>query len=275
VAVDWIGLYLLEDLPGPDVTSEAVFAASHRSAARIVARERLLVAGTVHAREVFARLGADAVIEAPDGTWADAGSVLLRVEGPTRALLAGERLALNLMARMSGIAGLTRSLQEKLADLCSSARVAGTRKTTPGFRFFEKDAIRIGGGDPHRSNLNESAMVKDNHREAAGSVSEAVRRIKAAWPDKVVSCEVESLEDALSAAAAGSDWILIDNQAATTGFAWAQKVWLQFPNVHVEASGGIRPETVVDYAWADRISLGALTQKASAKDLSMEWVKNI
>ncbi len=176
---------------------------------------------------------------------------------------------------MSGIASLTRTLQEQLATACSTAQVAGTRKTTPGFRFFEKEAIRIGGGDPHRLDLHESAMVKDNHREAAGSAAEAVRRVKAAWPGKVVSCEVESLDDAVAAAAAGADWILIDNQQPLVGKAWADQIWKQHPDVKVEASGGIRPDNVVDFGWADRISLGALTQKAPAKDVSLEWVKNI
>jgi len=268
---DWIGLYLQEDLGAGDITSEPLFPPSHRGAARLVARERLLVAGAAHAAEVFRRLGARATVEVADGQWAEAGQAVLRVAGPTRAILAGERLALNLVARMSGIASETRRLMELLARECSAAAVAGTRKTTPGFRAFEKEAIRVGGGDPHRMGLHDAVLLKDNHLAAAGSVAEAVRRAKAANPGRSVECEVESLADAQEAVRAGADWVLIDNQAPDVGKAWAEALWRDHPEVHVEASGGITPETVAAYGWADRISLGWLTQKAQAKDLGLDW----
>lgn len=272
---DWIGLYLEEDL-GPrglagDVTSAPLFPASHHGAARMVARERALVAGGRHAAEVFRRTGAAATVLVPDGAWAEPGTTVLRVEGPTRAILAGERLALNIVGRMSGIASLARSLQEGLARACSAAMVAGTRKTTPGFRAFEKEAIAVGGGEPHRMGLYDAVLLKDNHLAAAGSVAEAVARAKAANPGLTVECEVESLEDAREAAKAGADWLLIDNQAPEVGKAWAEALWQDFPRLKVEASGGIRPETVAAYGWADRISLGGLTQRAPAKDFGLDW----
>ena len=268
---DWIGLYLQEDIGRGDITSEPLFAASHQGAARLAARERLLVAGVAHAASVFTRLGARPTVLVDDGQWADAGAALLRVAGPTRAILAGERLALNLVARMSGIATQTRLLMEELARACSGASVAGTRKTTPGFRAFEKEAIRIGGGDPHRVGLFDAVLLKDNHLAAAGSVGEAVRRAKAANAGRPVECEVESLEDARAAARAGADWLLIDNQPPATGRAWAEALWKEFPALKVEASGGITPSTVADYGWADRISLGWLTQKVPAKDFALDW----
>lgn len=268
---DWIGLYLQEDLGTGDVTSGPLFPANHRGTARIVARERALVAGAVHAVEVFRRLGAAATVQVPDGQWAEAGTVVAVVEGPTRAILAGERLALNLLARMSGIASQTRLLMERLAEACSAATVAGTRKTTPGFRAFEKEAIAVGGGDPHRMGLYDAVLVKDNHLAAAGSVAQAVRRTKKANPKLVVQCEVESLADALAAAKAGADWLLIDNQDPGTGDAWARQVWDAHPGVRIEASGGIAPDAVLDYGWADRISLGWLTQKTPAKDFGLDW----
>lgn len=270
-AVDWIGLYLQEDLGEGDVTSEPLFSPTHQGAARLVARERALVAGTPHAVEVFRRLGATATVLIPDGHWADRGQAILEVRGPTRGILAGERLALNLLSRMSGIASQTRELMEGLARDCSAAQVAGTRKTTPGFRAFEKEAIRIGGGDPHRDGLFDAVLLKDNHLAAAGSVDAAVRKAKAANPGRPVECEVESLADARAAAEAGATWILIDNQPPEVGEAWAKELWVDHPELKVEASGGITPATLSAYGWADRISLGWLTQKAHGKDFGLDW----
>lgn len=270
-AIDWIGLYLQEDLGAGDVTSDPLFPPSHQGAARMLARERALMAGGRHAVEVFGRLGATATAIVKDGAWAEAGQAVLRVEGPTRAILAGERLALNLVARMSGIATQTRLLMEELGRACSAAAVAGTRKTTPGFRAFEKEAIAIGGGDPHRLGLFDAVLLKDNHLAAVGSVAKAVQAARAANPGVPIECEVESLEDAKAAAGAGATWILIDNQDPATGKAWAEAVWQDHPDVKVEASGGITPSNLAAYGWADRISLGWLTQKSHAKDFALDW----
>ena len=271
VPTDWLGLYLEEDIGPGDITANALFAPGERGRARIVARERLFVAGALHAIELFRRLGAKAT-GGGDGRWVDAGATVLTIEGPVRALLSGERVVLNLMSRMSGIASVTRELAELLAKECCPAIVTATRKTTPGFRVFEKEAVRAGGGDPHRMGLWDAAMVKDNHIEACGGdVAAAVRKVVDANPGKTVTCEVESLEHALAAAVAGAHWLLIDNQDPATGKAWADEVWDSFPEVKVEASGGIRPDNIVEYGWADRISLGWLTQRSPGKDLSMEW----
>lgn len=269
---DWIGIYLEEDLGAGDITSTAVLPEGHRGRACIVARERLFLAGTPHAVEVFRRLGAAATPSGGDGRWVASGEKILEVAGPSRAILAGERLALNLLGRMSGIATLTRELVERLSAASCPAAVAGTRKTTPGFRAFEKEAIRIAGGDPHRSGLFDEAMVKDNHILACGGdVAAAVRSVVAAHPAATVACEAESLEDALAAAGAGAHWVLIDNQPPAAGKQWAREVRKRFPRIKIEASGGIRPDTLLGYGWADRVSLGWLTQKAPGKDLSLEW----
>ncbi|MES2155652.1 MAG: carboxylating nicotinate-nucleotide diphosphorylase [bacterium] len=280
-AVDWIGAYLLEDLGPGDITTDALFEPAATGSARIVARARTVVAGGQHAAEVFRRLGATAEQVVQDGKWADAGATVLRVTGPTRAILSGERLALNVVGRMSGIATLTRECVEVLAKACATTMVAGTRKTTPGFRAFEKEAIATGGGERHRMGLWDEAMLKDNHLEAwagrglakaaAADVGRAVARVVAANPLRVVCCEVESLAHAQAAADAGAAWLLIDNQPPATGEAWAREVRLRHPAVRVEASGGITPATVGAFGWADRVSLGWLTQKAQAADMSMEW----
>lgn len=268
---DWLALYLEEDLGAGDVTTEAAIDAGRPGRARIVARERALMAGGAHVAELFRRRGAQATVLAKDGHWVEAGTAVVQVVGPARSILTAERVALNLLSRMSGIASLTRSIAERLTDECAAAIVAGTRKTTPGFRAFEKEAIRIGGGDPHRLGLWDEAMVKDNHIAACGSVGEAVRRVRAANPGKVVSCEAESLEAAREAARAGADWVLIDNQAPDVGHAWAKALWDEFPQLKVEASGGITPDNVLAYGWADRVSLGWLTQRAPGKDFGLDW----
>jgi nicotinate-nucleotide pyrophosphorylase (carboxylating) len=270
-AVDWIGLYIQEDIGAGDITSEALFDAKAQGEARVVARERAVVAGSAHLADVFRRRGAQCELLVKDGAWVEAGTVVARVSGPTRGILSAERLALNLLSRMSGVASATRTLAEILAKECAPALVAGTRKTTPGFRVFEKEAIRIGGGDPHRMGLFDEAMVKDNHIAAAGSVTAAVRKVKAANPGRVVSCEAESLAAAQEAARAGADWVLIDNQAPEVGHAWAKQLWDEFPQLKVEASGGITPDTIIKYGWADRVSLGWLTQKAQGKDFGLDW----
>jgi nicotinate-nucleotide pyrophosphorylase (carboxylating) len=263
--VDWLGLYLLEDLGPGDVTSETLLPHSE-GRARVVARGRTLVAGARHAAELFRRLGAAATVQVADGAWAEPGATVLAVQGPARAILAGERTALNLLARMGGIATATRALADQ------GVRVAGTRKTTPGFRAFEKEAIAIGGGDPHRMGLWDAAMVKDNHLAAVGGdVAAAVRLLRERHPGLVVECEVERREDALAAAAAGAHWILVDNQPPEVGRVWAEEVARLHPGVRFEASGGVTPQTVLAYAWADRVSLGWLTQKAPASDFALDW----
>lgn len=279
--VDWLGLYILEDFGTGDITSDALFRPDAAGRARVVAREAMLVAGLRHAVELFARLGAQATPCMRDGDPATPGAVLLTVSGPTRAILAGERVALNLLSRMSAIASATRPCADALAKAGSAARVAATRKTTPGFRAFEKEAVALGGGETHRLGLWDAAMLKDNHLEAwcgrplaqvePKDVARAVAAVAAANPGRTVCCEVESLAHALAAAQAGAIWLLMDNQEAATGAAWARQVKARHPAVRIEASGGIVPANIAAYAWADRVSLGALTQKAAGKDVSLEW----
>ena len=272
---DWLALYLEEDLGAGDITGEPLFPPAHRSRARLVPRERAYLSGAAHAEEVFRRLGVDATERMNDGQWVAAGAPVLLLEGPTRGILAGERLALNLVARMSGIATATRELSDLVAKAGGTARIAATRKTTPGFRAFEKEAVRAGGGDPHRMGLFDEAMVKDNHREAyGGGVAKAVQAVRRANPGKVVTCEVETEADAVAAAKAGADWLLIDNQSPDTAQVWARAIRKQWPKVRIEVSGGIGPANLASYGWADRISMGWLTQKAPAKDFSLEWTGN-
>lgn len=267
--VDWIGLYLLEDLGNGDVTTEAAFG-DETLAAQVVARERMFVAGTQRAVEVFARLGARAVARPVEASWVDAGTVIMDVSGPARAVLGAERVALNLLGRMCGVATVSRPLVETLARACAPARIAGTRKTTPGFRVFEKEALRIAGADPHRLDLSSAAMVKDNHAAAAGGLARLVATLRKRHPDLEVICEVERRDDALAAAQAGAHWILVDNQRPEVARTWAEDVWAAYPEVLVEVSGGIGPDRILEYGWADRISMGFLTRHARIMDLGLD-----
>lgn len=209
-------------------------------------------------------------MHADDG-WVDKGEVIVSVTGPTTAILKGERLALNLLARMSGIGTQTRRLVESLSESCSACLVAGTRKTTPGFRLFEKEAIARAGGDPHRFGLFDEGMIKDNHREAAGDLGAAISAFKTAWPDRKLTVEVESLNDAVLAAEKGATWVMIDNQTPEIGKEWAKAIREANPRTKVEASGGIGPENLLAFAWADRVSMGALTHQAQSVDLALDW----
>lgn len=273
-APDWVGLYLLEDLGAGDVTSDAL-GLGDAATCRLVARERLVVAGLEPAAEVYRRLGARLEPRLADGADAAPGTVLATVTGTVACVLAGERVVLNLVARMSGIATSTRELGAVLRSAGSPARVAATRKTTPGFRAFEKQAVAVGGGDPHRMGLWDAAMLKDNHLEAVRAAGKdiawAVARVRARTPGISVEVEVERLADAEEAARAGVEWILIDNQAPAAGAAWAARIRELAPTTRIEASGGITPQTLAAYGWADRVSLGWLTHKAVAKDVGLDW----
>ncbi len=269
---DWLSLYLQEDLDeAGDITSESIFSADEHGAARLVAREDCLLVGLDVAGEICARLGVKTTQHMNDASWIKAGDVALVMEGPVAAILKAERLVLNVLGRMSGIATQTRALVETLADACCGATIAATRKTTPGFRHYEKLAVALAGGEPHRAGLYDAAMVKDNHREAAGGVAKAVQAVAQRHPSVIITAEVESLEDAMDAAAAGAHWLLIDNQSPEVGKQWADAVWAQHPAVKIEASGGITDQNVAAYGWADRISMGALTTAARSMDFSLEW----
>ncbi len=268
---DWIALYLEEDLGAGDLTSDGLPALRAEGEARMVTRQGGVVAGLRHAVDVFARLDVRAEAQVKDGATVEAGDVLLVASGPANKILAAERLALNIVGRMSGIATETRRLAALLAAECRPAAVAGTRKTTPGFRVFEKEAIRLGGGDPHRMGLYDAMMVKDNHREAAGGAAAATAILRARHPEVLLEVEVETLEDGLAAAAAGADWLLIDNQTPEEGKAWAEAIWDAHPSVKIEASGGITADNLVAYGWADRVSLGALTHQARSLDIGLDW----
>jgi nicotinate-nucleotide pyrophosphorylase (carboxylating) len=265
-----IALALEEDLGRGDVTSEAIFDAEARTAGKIIAKEPLTVAGVDVAAAVFARVdGATKLtVHAADGARVEKGAVVLTVEGRTRSLLSAERTALNFLQRLSGVATLTRRFVDAVAG--TRARIVDTRKTTPGWRALDKQAVRAGGGTNHRVDLAAGVLIKDNHVAACGGVKAAVERARAHAPHSLrVEVEVTELAQIDEALAAGADIILLDNfDPPKVGRAVAQIA----QRALVEVSGGVNLDTVRAYAEAgpDLISVGALTHSARAVDLSLE-----
>ena len=266
--------FLREDVRSGDITSELVVPSDEKARAKIVCKERCVVAGVSDAVEVFKELGAKVTANMKDGVHAEPGTVVLEVEGRARDLLAGERLALNLIMRMSGIATLTDLLVHRCRRVNPKVRIAATRKTTPGFREFEKRAVRIGGGDPHRYGLDDAILIKDNHITLAGGVVEALNRAKLGSFTKKIEIEVQTPQDAVLAAEHGADIVMLDNFSPDVVKKTAAELRKLKPGILIEVSGGIRPENVEDYAAAaDIISLGALTHSYRSIDFSMDITK--
>ncbi len=265
-----VALALEEDLGRGDVTSEAIFRATEVSSGTIVAKEPLVVAGMVVAAAVFARVDRQTSVlpKLTDGAQADKGAVVAVVEGRTRGLLSAERTALNFLQRLSGVATLTKRFVDAVAG--TRARIVDTRKTTPGWRLLDKEAVRAGGGGNHRVDLAAGVLIKDNHVAACGSVKAAVERARARAPHSLrIEVEVTSMAQIEEALAAGADIVLLDNFEPATV---AQAVKQIAGRALVEVSGGITLDTVRAFAEAgpDLISVGALTHSARAVDLSLE-----
>jgi len=265
---------LEEDIGFGDITSQLVVPEDVEAVAEIVAREEGVLAGAEEARTAFELLGARVVWAMEDGSFIKPGDIVLRAEGPARALLAAERTALNFLMRMSGIATATAELVELAKKARPGVRVAATRKTAPGLRFFDKKAVEIGGGDTHRLRLDDCVLIKDNHIAILGSVAEAVRKARRAVSfTKKIEVEVSTPEEALEAARAGADIIMLDNFSPEEVEEALQLLEEEGrrSSVLVEVSGRIGPHNIADYASkdVDIISSGYLTHSARALDFSM------
>ena len=273
--MDEIDFYLKEDLDDEgDITSNSIFT-DEEGKARIVAHEQCIVAGLEEAQEVFRRLGASMEKQTEDGEEVKEEEVVATVSGKLRSILTGERLALNFICRMSGIATETRKLVEICSKVNPKVKVAATRKTTPGFRRYEKKAVEIGGGDPHRFGLYDVVLIKDNHIAGVGSINEAIQRIKSKVRGKVIEVEAQGEEDAVQAAHLDVDVIMLDNLSPSEAREITRKVKQINPHVLIEVSGGITAENITQYApFADRISLGYLTHSIKAKDFSLEIIQD-
>jgi nicotinate-nucleotide pyrophosphorylase (carboxylating) len=266
---------LAEDVGQGDVTSAAVVPAGLMVEAAVVAKEAGIAAGIEETAILAESLGLSVKTEVVDGDEIKNGKVILRISGDAQAILSAERTMLNLLSRMSGIATATRRLAEKLRKAKATAKIAATRKTAPGLGYFDKKAVLIGGGDPHRLRLDDMILVKDNHIVIAGSVEDAVKRAKQNAPfSKKIEIEVTSITDALKAAEAGADIIMLDNFSPKQirEAVEALKKAGFFGKILVEVSGGITEQNLLEYASAqvDTISMGAITHSAKALDISLE-----
>ncbi|UCE91112.1 MAG: carboxylating nicotinate-nucleotide diphosphorylase [Methanobacteriota archaeon] len=262
--------FLSEDIGSGDVTTDLLVPKDSHAVGRIMAKEICVLAGAREAAEVFSELGAASERPVDEGTVVAEGDVVLIVRGSTKALLTGERLALNFLMRMSGIATVTNDLLARCRKANPAVRIAATRKTTPGFREFEKRAVMIGGGDPHRFGLDDAILIKDNHIAVAGGVREALRNAKRASFTKKVEIEVETEDDAVAAVEEGADIVMLDNFDPEEARNVAEGLRRRRPDILIEVSGGITPDNVERYAaFADIISLGWLTHSVRSADFSM------
>ena len=273
--MDEIDRFLNEDVgKNGDITSDALFT-DEKASAVITAKDDCIIAGLSEAQTVFQKTGATAELLFKEGDKVKKGQPVVTIEGPARSILKAERLALNFIGRMSGIATETYYLVERCRKINPRVTIAATRKTTPGFRLYEKKAIIIGGGEPHRYGLYDVVMIKDNHLKLIGSVEEAIRRAQQNTRKKIIEIEVENEPDALTAARMSVDVIMLDNFDAKTAARIAQKIRAINPHVLIEVSGGITRDNIEQYAaFADRISLGYLTHSVKSKDFSLEIFKN-
>lgn len=262
--------FLDEDVGHGDVTTEAIVAPEISLRARIEARESFVVAGLDVARACFECLDPNArwTAETADGSSVDGGAVLARIDASARAVLTGERTALNLLQRLSAVATITSRFVAAVEG--TPARIVDTRKTTPGLRALEKAAVRAGGARNHRFGLDDGVLIKDNHIRAAGGVRPAVEAARNHVPHGlVVEVEVTDLQELDDALAAGAEAILLDNMPVEMVREAVSRVG---GKVTLEASGGMTIDNVRDYAEAgvDLISVGALTHSAGSVDISLE-----
>jgi nicotinate-nucleotide pyrophosphorylase (carboxylating) len=268
-----ISAFLAEDLGRGDITTQACVARNAHARGRFLAKEPMVVAGLEAAETVFSTLDSQQQIEAfaSDGEEVEAGKVIARTSGFADVLLGGERVALNLLQRLSGIATLTRTYVRAIEG--TSAQIVDTRKTTPGLRMLEKYAVLSGGARNHRFGLDDGVLIKDNHIALAGGVGAAVERAReAAGHLHKIEVEVSTEKDLREAISSGADIVLLDN---LTPEETARMVLIArdlAPQVTLESSGGITLENVRAYAEAgvDLISIGALTHSARAMDISFK-----
>lgn len=266
---DIIERALAEDLGSGDVTSEATIPQSHSSTAVMLAKQDMVLAGIDVARKVFLLL--DPAIQfnayAKDGGRISAGTVFANLSGNTRKLLAGERVALNLLQHMSGIATLTAAYVEKVKGL--KAEILDTRKTLPGLRQLEKYAVKTGGGRNHRMGLYDMVLIKDNHIKAAGGIAKAAESVRKTGRGLKVEVETGTLDEVREALNARADIIMLDNMPVAM---MREAVALVAGKALVEASGNVTLETVraIAETGVDYISSGSLTHSAPAADISMK-----
>ncbi|CAM4493254.1 carboxylating nicotinate-nucleotide diphosphorylase [Paenibacillus typhae] len=271
--VQLIKSWLQEDVGSGDITTRTTIPAGHESKGIIHAKEAGVICGLPVAELVFEVVDPSLVFTplVQEGQNVSKGTVIAEVEGSTHAILTGERLALNLMQRLSGVASRTAAFVEVLDGL--PTRLVDTRKTTPGHRMLEKYAVRVGGGANHRFGLYDAVMIKDNHIKGAGGILQAVGRARANIPHTMmIEVETESLEQVEEALTAGADIIMLDNMEPELMKEAVRRIKTKSPHVKTEASGNVSLETVrrIAESGVDVISVGRLTYSFNSLDISLD-----
>ncbi|GAB4421739.1 MAG: carboxylating nicotinate-nucleotide diphosphorylase [Thermodesulfovibrionales bacterium] len=266
-----IRLALEEDVGNSDLTTSLLIPEDQKSRALIIAKGNFIVAGIPFFKEVFDILDSETAFKIffDDGSKVRKGSIVAEIYGNTRTLLSCERVSLNILQRLSGIATSTNAFVEKVKD--TDVKIVDTRKTTPGLRFMERYAVRIGGGSNHRFGLYDGILIKDNHIEAAGSITKAIIAARNAHHLLKIEVEVENLNDLKEALKAGADVVMLDNMSLAD---MREAVRMAKGKAIIEASGNININNVkaVAETGVDLISIGAITHSAPAVDISMKIV---
>ncbi|KRF28651.1 carboxylating nicotinate-nucleotide diphosphorylase [Paenibacillus sp. Soil787] len=268
-----IRLWLEEDIGTGDVTTLTTIPLEHASKGIIHVKEDGIVCGLRIAQEVFAVVDASLRFETKvvEGSSVYKGTILAEVEGNTRSILLGERLSLNLMQRLSGIATKTREFVDALEGV--PTRLVDTRKTTPGHRLLEKYAVRVGGGHNHRFGLYDAVMIKDNHIKGSGGITQAVQAARQQIPHTMkIEVEIENFDQLHEALAAGADIIMLDNMIPAKMKEAVAIIKSKAPHIVVEGSGSVTPQTIKAMAetGVDVISVGRLTYSVAALDISLD-----
>ena len=262
--------FLDEDIGKGDITSKLL--QKKNIVAKIITREETIVAGTKYARDIFALKKCKTKIHKKDGKNAKPNQIILEIKGNAGNILTCERTALNLLSRMCGIATQTNNLKKQIKSVGSKSKVFATRKTVPGLRFFDKEAVKIGGGEKHRMTLNEMIMIKDNHLAVEKSIEDVLRKAKKTRGK--IEIEVETEKDAILCARMGADIIMLDNFSPEKIKKTVNKLTeLKLRNkVVLEASGRINSKNITKYAKTnvDMISVGSITNSVNGIDLSLE-----
>ena len=265
--------FLAEDIGKEDISSKLL--PRKKINAKIISRQNGVIAGVKFAQDIFVLKGNKVTIIKKDASKIKAGQTILEITGPVYSILSCERTALNLLSRMCGIATQTSNLVEKIRKVNPRTKLYATRKTAPGLRFFDKEAVNIGGGEKHRMSLDKLVMLKDNHLAVSGSLSRLISKARKKY--KIIEVEVENQEDALLAAVSGATIIMLDNfstKEISKTINNLKKAKLR-KRVKLEASGGINSKNIQSYAKSgvDMISVGEITNSVSGIDLTLEVVK--
>ena len=264
-----------EDIGFEDITSNALIPKDLKTEGIIIAKENGIISGIDAAADLLNEFKIKSQVKKHDGDNVKANDIIMEIKGNARTVLSLERTALNFLMRMSGIATLTFNTLQKIREVNKNIILAGTRKTTPGLQIFEKNAVKVGGGDTHRFRLDDCVLIKDNHIAIVGSVGESVIMAKNNVSfTKKIEIEVENEKGAIDAAKAGADIIMLDNMNPDEIENVISSLESRNLRDHIliEVSGGIKPENIVEYAKtnADIISTGFITHSARSLDLSLE-----